>query len=114
MRDIGHFLGGKAEADETLVEATIREVYEETGFLIEVGDLLAVNEAKLLKRNHHTLFFIFEAQVVGGTKKISMPHEILQIEWVSIEKADQRMPYYAGGIKKLMQGYARYNNQGTM
>lgn len=106
--------GGRVEADETLFEATIREIYEETGFEIEVGNLLAVNEAKFLKRNHHAILFTFEAQIVGGIEKINMPQEILQIEWVDIEKAQQRMPYYSEGIKKLMQGYAMYNNQGIV
>lgn len=42
-----------------------------------------------------------------------MPQEILQIEWVNIEQANKRMPYYTEGIHKLMQGCA-YNNQGTI
>lgn len=41
----GHGLlpGGKVEWDETLIDATIREVYEETGFEVEIGNLLSVN-----------------------------------------------------------------------
>lgn len=50
--------GGKVEADETLIEATIRETFEETGYKIVIGNLLAVNESKFTKRNHHALFLL--------------------------------------------------------
>ncbi|HDR4901512.1 TPA: NUDIX hydrolase [Bacillus cereus] len=75
--------------------------------------LPAVNEAKFLNRNCHAIVFTFEAQIIGGTEEIKMPQEILQIEWVNIEQANKRMPYYTEGIHKLMQGCA-YNNQGTV
>ncbi|ERK82087.1 hypothetical protein N786_16940 [Bacillus amyloliquefaciens UASWS BA1] len=38
----------------------------------------------------------------------------MKIEWVDIEQASQRLPYYTEGIKKLMKGNALYNNQGTI
>lgn len=106
--------GGRVEADETLIEATIRETYEETGFEVKVGNLLAVNEARITKRNHHALFFTFDAQIIGGVEEIKMPHEISQIEWVTIEMANNRMPYYTEGIEKIFNSYAHYYNQGTL
>ncbi|MBT9251610.1 NUDIX hydrolase [Bacillus halotolerans] len=106
--------GGRVEPDETLIEAAIREVHEETGFEVEIGNLIAVNEAKYVKRNHHAILFTFEARIVGGTEAIKKPNEILQIEWVDIEQANERMPYYSEGLKKMLTGYALYNNQGTI
>ncbi|MCY8986088.1 NUDIX hydrolase, partial [Bacillus subtilis] len=106
--------GGRVELDENLIEAVIREVYEETGLEVEIGHILAINEAKFIKRNHHAIFFTFEANVIGGTEVIKNAQEILKIEWVDIEQASQRMPYYPEGINNLMKGNALYNNQGTI
>ncbi|ASF54077.1 RNA pyrophosphohydrolase [Bacillus velezensis M27] len=49
--------GGKVELNENLIEAAVREVYEETGLEVEIGNILAVNEAKFIKRNHHAIYF---------------------------------------------------------
>ncbi|MGE7091078.1 NUDIX hydrolase [Lysinibacillus sp. NPDC048646] len=106
--------GGKVEADETLIEATIRETFEETGYKIVIGNLLAVNESKFTKRNHHALFFTFEAQIVAGVEEIKLPLEISQIDWAAIETANLRMPYYSEGIEKLLENHAFYSNQGTI
>ncbi|WP_254634432.1 NUDIX hydrolase [Bacillus amyloliquefaciens] len=114
MRGIGHFQAEELSLIENLIEAAVREVYEETGLEVEIGNILAVNEAKFIKRNHHAIFFTFEAKVTGGKEGIKNPQEILKIEWVDIEQASQRLPYYTEGIKKLMKGIALYNNQGTI
>ncbi|MFJ7663173.1 NUDIX hydrolase [Lysinibacillus sp. NPDC097162] len=106
--------GGKVEADETLFEATIREVKEETGYIVEIGKLLAVNEAKFTVRNHHALFFTFEAQIVEGVEEITLPDEISHIEWATIDIASTRMPYYIGGIDNLFKNHALYHNEGTL
>ncbi|MFJ7665771.1 NUDIX hydrolase [Lysinibacillus sp. NPDC097195] len=106
--------GGKVEAHETLIEATIREVKEETGYNIEVGKLLAVNEAKLTLRNHHALFFTFEAQIINGEEEITLPDEIAQIEWAAIDIANLRMPYYIGGMNKLDHHHALYHYEGLV
>ncbi|MDF3257362.1 NUDIX hydrolase [Bacillus velezensis] len=50
--------GGKVELNENLIEAAVREVYEETGLEVEIGNILAVNEAKFIKRNHHAIYFL--------------------------------------------------------
>ncbi len=105
--------GGKVEAGETLFEAAIREVKEETGYIVEIGKLLSVNEAKFTGRNHHALFFTFEAQIVEGEEEITLPDEISLIEWAPSDLASNRMPYYIGGVDNLYQNHALYYYEGT-
>lgn len=54
--------GGKAETGETLSEALVREMREETGVEVEVGRLLYVCD----HTRAHVLHITFEARRVGG------------------------------------------------
>ncbi|WP_128896472.1 NUDIX hydrolase [Longirhabdus pacifica] len=105
--------GGRVEVAESLEEAIMREVYEETGLNIKPGKVLAINECKFQKIKQHVIFFTFEACIVGGVEEIKMPEEILQLEWVDIKQVEARTPYYSEGIYELSQGKATYYNQGT-
>jgi ADP-ribose pyrophosphatase YjhB (NUDIX family) len=58
--------GGFLEVDETVTEAAIRETFEETGLIVEPGEIVG-----LYSRLEAAIVVIaFEARVVGGT-----PHE---------------------------------------
>src|SRR6056297_1099029 len=68
--------GGAIEKGETIKQAAIREVYEETGLDIEVNDVLAINECKFIEKNEHALFFTIRASIIGGSIAILNPEEI--------------------------------------
>lgn len=50
--------GGAVEEDETLEQALIREVYEETALHVERKGLALVNETKFQESGHHCVFFL--------------------------------------------------------
>lgn len=104
--------GGAVEENETLEEATIREVQEETGLLVRVGDVVAVNERFFQEKNEHAIFITFNAEIIGGEISIERPDEISKIKWVDIHTADKLMPYHKEGINKLKRNSARYCFQG--
>src|SRR4029077_35657 len=55
--------GGSPEVDETVHQAAIRETWEETGLLVEPGDLVGL----YTRLEASVVTIAFEARVVGGT-----------------------------------------------
>lgn len=63
--------GGGVEFDESLVDAVVREVYEETGYHVEVGHFLAeshftLERSNLSPRPFRAQRFLYAATIVGG------------------------------------------------
>lgn len=63
--------GGGVEFDEAVADAVVREVYEETGYQVEVGPLLAVPHFTLARSNERARpfrgqRFLHAATIVGG------------------------------------------------
>ncbi|MGE6376687.1 NUDIX hydrolase [Peribacillus muralis] len=99
--------GGGVEAGETLREAAKREVMEETGHNIEVGNIVALNEGFMDEK--HVFFFTYVGQIIKRPKEIPQEENIIKVEWVDLDDADRLMPYYPEGVSKLInESGARY------
>lgn len=72
---------GHWEAGELLSETAAREVLEETGLRVEVGDLAFITEFRNLEVREHLVQFFFAARPIGGTL-IPQPGEIYDVKWV--------------------------------
>ncbi len=58
--------GGGVEKHQSLPENLVREVYEETGLTIEVGEPAGVNEFHDQASGFHQVDFYFRARVIKG------------------------------------------------
>ncbi|SIS14733.1 8-oxo-dGTP diphosphatase [Peribacillus simplex] len=104
--------GGAVEIGETLEQAVIRETREETGLVIEVGSIIAVNEAFFSKQGHHGLMITFGTKVIDGEITIEDRNEIAEIKWVDINTANNLMPYHRDGVERLLISSSSYTFQG--
>src|SRR5699024_6394137 len=104
--------GGGVEEGETLEQAAVREVAEETGLTIKVGEVVSINEAMFKEKGHHAIFITFKAEIIDGKPTIQNKNEILEIKWVDLETANQLMPYYHVDVEKLIESSSSYFFQG--
>lgn len=112
--DAGHWSmpGGKVEAGEYLDQALVREVKEETGYDVSVGEIISVNERRIINTKEHAIFFTFACQLLGGEVCIQDPKEISKVVWMNLTEAGELMPYHKQGIEQMMREKTRYKNQG--
>ncbi|PGZ99815.1 NUDIX domain-containing protein [Bacillus pseudomycoides] len=85
--------GGAVEGEETLEQAVIREVKEETGFHIVVTGLSSVREVFFEERGHHALIITFHAKIIDGEININDPdNDIVEVRWANSETVKELMP----------------------
>lgn len=108
--------GGAVEEGETLDQAVIREVKEETGYDITVTGFHSLREKFFSAREHHALFFTFYAKIVGGEISINDPdHDITEVRWADPRSVKELMPALYESLKldtNINPPLAYYANEG--
>jgi len=84
------FAKGKLDPGETFVEAARREVREETGFEVDIGDELA-STTYIDGKGRTKLVRYWTMRVVGGSFHVN--DEVDEIRWVTPAKAANRISY---------------------
>ena len=75
------FPGGKIEAGESPEQALIREVHEELGVRVEVGDIYAVGHHNYESRE--VFLLVYEARLIEGVPECK---EVAELRWVSVSE----------------------------
>lgn len=75
--------GGKVEHGERLRQAVRREVREETGLRVRVGEMAAIREVPPRNSGEgHFVVLVFHAEAIGG--RIRAGDDAASVEWVDI------------------------------
>lgn len=86
-QDVYNFPGGNLELGEYLNEALAREMEEELGIKVEVGELILIGEVHFSEQKKQTLHLLFDGKIIEGTPILN-PKETsaLAIKWLPIEE----------------------------
>lgn len=81
--------GGEVEFGETMGEALKREIMEELGVEIEVGEMLDVVELIDTESGSHTVSSAFVCKIISGTPNIMEPHKCEEIGWFTWKEMEK-------------------------
>jgi len=107
----GYFLpGGGIDLGENHIDTLIRELKEETGYTVEVGDLLDIQTAffksPIKEKYSHTIKIFYRAEIVSENPediKLTESETILKVtqEWVNLSEIENLK--MAGDDGKLLE-----------
>lgn len=75
--------GGKIRHGESMKDAARREILEETGLEVEIGEVVWVGE--YLEADHHIVLIDFAGSVIGG--ELRAGDDADEVRWVALEEA---------------------------
>lgn len=97
--------GGGVQFGETARQALIREFSEETGLVIDVGELLFVNE--FIAPPLHAIELFFRVSITGGIQQLGIDPELgldnQLIDEIKFMRVDEIKSYLPGEVHSVFQ-----------
>lgn len=103
-QEVYNLPGGNLELGEHLSDALAREMQEELGIEVTVGEMILVGEVYFEDRKKHTLHLLFEGKITAGIPTLN-PKETsaISIKWLAINDLEKVNLY--PNLSKQIQDY---------
>ena len=85
------FIAGEVEPGESPADAAVREVKEETGLRVEVGDVIG---ERAHPKTGRTMVYLAATPTHGTGVIVGDEDELAEVRWVSLAEADELMAAY--------------------
>jgi len=96
--------GGGQEAGEKMHDTVIRECMEETGFVVEVQELMFIRECFLVP-GIHRVEMMFRCHMISESKMTNMDQNQLGIEWIDIDQIEDEPLFPAELRTRIKQSH---------
>ncbi|EUJ32399.1 MutT/nudix family protein [Listeria floridensis FSL S10-1187] len=94
------FPGGRVDQDETMEEALIRKVKQQTSIEVAVSSLLYCKERRTAWE--HVCIFVFRAKPVGGFTLPQNDESVFRVKWLGVPLADDLLPEETASLHFLL------------
>ena len=95
--------GGGVDFGESLVEALQREMREETGLEVDVGELVLVNDSISPDGNRHIVNLCFLAEVRHGKLTLGAEDRLAEVRYVELDEI-AKLKFYPDVRHHLLTG----------
>lgn len=85
------FPGASVEYGETLAEALQREMHEEYGIKVSVGELVDLVDHILRQEHQHWVSPTFICQIISGEPTIREPEKCTEIGWFGVDRTPNEL-----------------------
>ena len=85
--------GGGVEYGETLAEAAKRELMEETGYEVKVGELFMISESIPPDEHRHILNLYFWGEILSGELKVTPDKVLRDAQWILLADVPHLMVF---------------------
>ena len=105
-QDVFALPGGNPNRGEILPETIVREIQEELGISVDVGEMILAGEMLLTERNDDVLHMVFAARNLQGNPKLN-PAETtaLELVWQSVPSLN-KLNLYPNIGEKIQQWFS--------
>jgi 8-oxo-dGTP diphosphatase len=107
-RGLWEFPGGSVEFGETLALALTREMCEEFGIDIQVGELLDVVDHILVDEKQHWISPTYICQIISGKPEIKEPEKCSQIGWFLPDEVPDELSMIS---RQNLEHYRKYRGK---
>ena len=89
-QDVFALPGGNCDRGETLPETVVRELREELGITVDIGEMILAGEMLLSERNDDVLHVVFATRNLQGTPTLNSDETTaIELVWVPVVGLDQ-------------------------
>jgi 8-oxo-dGTP diphosphatase len=102
--------GGNPDPNECLTTTLARELMEEMGISVEIGELAVCGEVLWADLKRDTLHMVYLSRIIGGIPELN-PNETTAVEivWLPVSVIDQTLLY--PNVGKHIQAYLNSGNR---